>query len=68
MQNSGGIISTGETLDSSTRALCKSYKQSHYVEKQEKLKKETMNFASRSISVNNSKEFFTMPQNLTASS
>jgi hypothetical protein len=27
-----------------------------------------MNFASRSISVNNSKEFFTMPQNLTASS
>jgi hypothetical protein len=39
MENNGGIISTRETLDSSTRALCKSYKQSHYVEKQEKLKR-----------------------------
>jgi hypothetical protein len=46
----GGMISTGETPDSSTRALWQSYKQCHLIAKQEKLGKKTTNFALLSIS------------------
>jgi len=55
MENHGGMISTGETPDSSTRALWKSYQQSHLVAKQEELAKEMMNLALRSIFVHTSK-------------
>jgi hypothetical protein len=49
MQNHGGIISIGKTSESSTRALWQSYQQNNLVVKQEKLEKEMMNFAVRSI-------------------
>jgi hypothetical protein len=45
MENRGEIISTGETLDSSTTALWQSYQKSHLAAKQEELVKEMMNFA-----------------------
>jgi hypothetical protein len=41
MENNGGMISTRETPDLSTRALWQSYQQSHLVAKQEELAKET---------------------------
>jgi hypothetical protein len=44
MKNHGGMISTGETPDSSTRALWEFYRTSHLVTKQEEIAKE-MNFA-----------------------
>jgi hypothetical protein len=45
-----GMISTGVTPDSSTRALRQSYRQSYLAVKREKLAKEIMNFALWSIS------------------
>jgi hypothetical protein len=48
-QNHGGMISTGETPDSSTRALWQSYSQFHLLEKQEGLAKE-INIVLRSTS------------------
>jgi hypothetical protein len=49
MENNGGMISTRKPFDSSTRGLWKFYHQSHMVARQEKLVKEIMNFALRSI-------------------
>jgi hypothetical protein len=43
------MISTGETPDSPTRALWKSYQQSSLVAMQEELAKKIMNLALRSI-------------------
>jgi hypothetical protein len=50
MENYGGMISTGETADYSTRTVWQSYQQSHLIAKQEVLAMEMMNFAKRSIS------------------
>jgi hypothetical protein len=45
MENHGGMILTGKTLDSSTRVPWQPYQQSSS-SKQEELAKEIMNFAS----------------------
>jgi hypothetical protein len=44
MDNHGAMIATGETPDSSTRALWQSYQQRYLVAKQEELLKEIMFF------------------------
>jgi hypothetical protein len=54
IENNGGIISTGETPDSSTRALWKSYQQSNLVANQEELG-EGNEFRLRNICVHTSK-------------
>jgi hypothetical protein len=54
-----GIIQTGKTLDSSTRALWQYYQQSHLVANQEKVAKEMMNFLLRNIFIHTSKGFLT---------
>jgi hypothetical protein len=51
MDNHGGIMPTGETPNSSTRALWKSCQQSYLVAKQEELAKKIMNLALQSISI-----------------
>jgi hypothetical protein len=45
MENHGGMIVTGETLDLSTSALWQSYQQSHPVTKQVELAKQMINCA-----------------------
>jgi hypothetical protein len=50
MVNHGVMMPTGETPDSSTTALYKSYQQSHLVAKQEEQAKEMMNFVLRGTS------------------
>jgi hypothetical protein len=55
MENHGGMISTGETPDSSTGAFWKSYQQSRVLAKQEKLAREMMNLAFQSIFAHTSK-------------
>jgi hypothetical protein len=49
MENHCGMISRGETTDSSTRDPYKFYQKSHLVAKHEELAKKIMNFASRSF-------------------
>jgi hypothetical protein len=51
MDNHGGIIPTGETPTSSTRALWKSCQHSYLVAKQEALAKKIMNLALQTISI-----------------
>jgi hypothetical protein len=51
MESHGGMISTGETPDLSTRALWQSYQQSHLVAKHEEMARDMMNFALQSISL-----------------
>jgi hypothetical protein len=53
MENHGGMISTGETPDSSTRLSGKPTS-SHLVAKQEELAKKIMNLALRSIFIHTS--------------
>jgi hypothetical protein len=59
MENHGGIISTGETPDSSTRALWESYQQSHIVANQVEPGEGNDECSLRSIFVHTSKWFFT---------
>jgi hypothetical protein len=47
MDKHGGMTSTGKTRNSSIRALCKFYLQSHLIQKQEKLGKERFFFFTK---------------------
>jgi hypothetical protein len=55
VENHGGMITTGESPDSSTRTLWLCYQQSHQEANHEKLAKKIMNLAVRIILVHTSK-------------
>jgi hypothetical protein len=61
MENRGEMKSTGETPDSSTRALWQPYQQSHLGVKHEELAKEVMNLALTNYLCSYFEEFFNMP-------
>jgi hypothetical protein len=61
MENYGGMISAGRTLDSSTRVLWQSYQQSHLLAKPYELEKGNNEFALTKYFCSYIKGLFNMP-------